>query len=87
MRADCMVWVRFLTKPTSVCRPFIDFSNTLTAKILDFYTDAPKAWNKGFRCTFGKEWTWGTWEPNLITELNPSTKFLELYAVAVAIEL
>ena len=48
MKEDYRVWLKFLQDPTSVCRPFIDFSDILTADILNFYTDASRAQDKGF---------------------------------------
>ena len=40
LRLDRLVWVRFLKNDTSICRPFMDFSEVLIAEKLNFFTDA-----------------------------------------------
>ena len=87
LRSDCLMWKTFLDQPESVCRPFIDFNTILRADEIDFYTDASGAQELGFGCYFAKQWTNGVWEQGLIDVLKPSIKYLELYAMAVAIEL
>ena len=87
MKADCMVWLSFLNEPQSVCRPFIDMTAYLSTDEIDFYTDASQAVNLGFGCVYKNHWTWGHWEPNFIQDYQLSIEYLELYRVAVGIEL
>ena len=86
-KSDCRVWKTFLDDPSSLCRPFIDFSKFLVADSLDFYTDASGSSKLGFGCVFDKEWTHGRWNTKFIENAKPSTEYLELFAVAVAIPL
>ena len=43
-RLDCEMWLKFLTTQGAhkikLCRPFVDMSMSLNAKMLDFYSDA-----------------------------------------------
>ena len=39
IRADLITWLKFLHEPTVYCRPFLDFSEVLSAEKLDWYTD------------------------------------------------
>ena len=65
----------------------MDFTSKLCANEINFYTDALGAEHLGFGCTFENFWTYSAWEPNFIKKFNPSIEYLELYVVAVAIEL
>ena len=87
MKADCHVWLDFLQNPTSVCRPIVDFTDTLEADLINFATDASGGNDKGFGCVFNSDCTYGLWEDLFVVAQKPSIKLLELYAVAVAIEL
>ena len=79
MREDCEVWLKFLEMNNAVCRPFIDFTTYLTADVLNFYTDASGAEDKGFGCVFNEDWTFVMWEDNFIANFKPSIELLELY--------
>ena len=54
---DLLVWSKFLKLDSSVCRPFLDFTHKFTADEIDFFTDASRAKNLGFRCVFRDHWT------------------------------
>ena len=83
---DCEVWRMFLQSQSAFSRPFIDFEvNEIHAEKLEFYTDASLSEVKGFGCVFGREYTFGAWEPNFIANHKPSIAFLELYALCVGI--
>ena len=43
LKADCSVWLQFLSDDRSVCRPFVDFSTVLMADKINFFTDASGA--------------------------------------------
>ena len=85
MKSDCRIWKEFLDQPSSVCRPFIDFTTVLTADELDFFTDASGSEKLGFGCVFNKEWTFTMWNPEFIRMCRPSIEYLELFAVTVAV--
>ena len=85
MRKDCAVWLDFLANPTAVCRPFIDFENTLQADVIDFYTDASGLENLGMGCVFGDRWMVGVWDKQFMRANKPSTEFLELLTFTAAI--
>ena len=55
-KADCRIWISFLTELDSVVRPFIDLNETLQADTLNFYTDASANSSLGFGGIFDKEW-------------------------------
>ena len=59
----------------------------LMADVINFYTDASGASDKGFGCIFDNDWAYAMWEENFITKFKPSIEFLELYVMAIAIEL
>ena len=88
MRLDCEVWLQFLNEPAAVSRPFVDFdSSTFSAQELGFHTGTSRSANLGFRVVFDLNWTYHMWEENFIRDCQPSIKYLELYAVTVAIHL
>ena len=86
LKLDCLVWLKFLESPISVSRPFIDFDRMLIAEEIDFFTDAVRSDMLGFRCVFGNRWMYGIWN-SFVAECNPSIKYLELYELALVIEL
>lgn len=57
IRKDLEVWKYFLLDGSvSVAKPFLDFSSSIQADELDFYTDACKSDNfAGFGCYFRPE--------------------------------
>ena len=59
----------------------------LMADVINFYTDAYGATDKGFGCIFDNDWAYAMWEENFITKFKPSIEFLELYVMVVTIEL
>ena len=65
------------------CRPFLDFSELLTAEKLDWYTDASGAIGIGGICT--EKYFQFRWDDRFIRDCNPSIEFLELYAVTVSV--
>ena len=73
--------------PKAICRPFVDFKeNTWTAESLNFLTDAAKSDKLGLGCIFGRHWLHKTWD-GFIAEADPSIEYLELYALAVGVDL
>ena len=66
------------------CRPFLDFTTTLTAEQLQFYTDASKKFLLGFGGYFHSEWMQECWDEQL-EPLDPSIQWMELYALAAGV--
>ena len=88
IRADCRMWLEFLSDLSSVSRPFVDFDKeTYHAEQLQFFTDTSRAPYLRFGAIFDSHWTYLQWEENYIVECNPSIEYLELYALTVAIQL
>lgn len=88
MREDLMVWKDFLKLNQALCRPFLDFSSTLIAEDLDFYTDASRSQKlAAFGLVFGDEWTYGEFPrwASVTDQVNIQT--LEMYALMVGIVL
>ena len=83
MRADLCMWLTFLKHPSVFCRPFLDFSNTLVADEIDMYSDA--SGRIGFGAICGSAWISQEWEQTFLQEHNPSTEYLELFAVTAAV--
>ena len=48
LKADCTVWVEFLSDDILVCRPFVNFKEVLVADKIFFYTDVSGVANLGF---------------------------------------
>ena len=82
MKDDLSVWLSFLEDPAVYCRPFIDFTQILTATQLDWFTDA--SGKIGYGGIFGNHWLQGRWNQDFL-KCKPSIEFLELYAVTVSI--
>lgn len=87
MKEDCSMWLKFFRELDTVSRPFLDFSHILKADSINFFSDASRGKDLGMGCLFDKNWAYTKWEPGFIDNRDPSIKFLELYGVAVAIEL
>ena len=58
LKADCNVWLHFLMIENLVCRPFVDFTTTLTAEKLFFFTVTAGAEKLGFGAIFNRHWTY-----------------------------
>ena len=86
-KRNCRVWKLFLTSGSKfvVNRPMVDFSKTVTADQIDFYSDASAAKNLGFGCVFGKRWIFAQWEPDFVDMYKPSIEFLELFALCAGL--
>ena len=85
MKADCLTWLEFLSDETAMCRPFMDFSKTLRAEQINFYTDTSGSEKLGLCCFFDGQWMHGKWGEEFMKNSKPSIEFLELYAVTVGI--
>ena len=84
MREDLRMWLSFLESPLAFSRPFIDFNSTLTATVLNWFTDATKNSILGFGGYCGDCWFATQWG-DFVTECDPSIEYLELYAVTIAV--
>ena len=84
---DCKVWLQFLVQAESVrlCRPFLDFSDKDSSRILNFYSDASKNPELGMGAVFDNKWMMIPWLSKFIEQVNPSIEYLELYAVTAAL--
>ena len=86
MKLDSLIWMEFLKDPESMARPFMDFDKqTFNAYEIAFATDASKGKHLGFSAVFRSKWCYSRWESGFIEKENPSTEFLELYALTVGI--
>ena len=85
MKEDLCIWLRFLNEPSVYCRPFIDYSNVLCARDIEWYTDASGRIGFG-GIRNGTDFFFGEW-PVQFLEKKPSIEFLELYAVTVSVVL
>ena len=82
---DCNIWLSFLQDEQSVCHPFVDFSKSISARKLNFASDASRNPHLGFGCLFGSHWTYSQWESGYIKKFKPSIEYLELYALVAGI--
>ena len=83
---DCKVWKLFLSmnEVVGLCRPFLDFSESITSRNLTFYTDASLNGKLGVGGIFDKRYfvyKWGSF----IEDCRPSIQFAELYALVAGI--
>ena len=86
-RFDCNIWRIFLSnyQNSAVCRPMIDFKESVDASSLNFYSDASASASLGFGAVYENRWIFGQWQANFINEQNPSIEYLELFGVTAAI--
>ena len=84
---DLRMWQQFILHPSAYCRPFVDYSQTETADILDWYTDAAKSVNLGCGGHCNLQWSFAAWDRKFLMQKDPSIEYLELYAVTVSIML
>ena len=87
MRLDLELWVKFLSSPQSLHRPFIDLTEKIQAEQLDWATDASRNNNLGAGGYCNHEWFWLKWPKDMIVKIEPSIAYLELYALTVSIML
>ena len=86
MHKDLGMWLEFLKSPNAYARPFADYDDSITAKDIDFYTDATKNKLLGFGGICGSFWMSYSWpDPDWIEEKDPSIEYLELYAVVAGV--
>ena len=77
MKDDARMWLTFLNSGNSVNRPFVDFKETISAKELDFFSDASGSKNKGgLGCFFNGRWCFANWDYQFMIDKNPSIEYL-----------
>ena len=79
IKEDLRIWLSFLEQPTVYSRPFIDFTEILTAEHLDLFTDA--SGKRGCGAIFGSHWFKFMWPKTFLDECKPSIEYQELFAV------
>ena len=86
-KADCKMWISFLCKndAASLYRPYVDFTESLTAETLDMVTDVVKGINLGMGGVFATKWFYAKWEPKYIEMFDPSIEYLELLGLCTAV--
>ena len=87
LKNDLRMWLKFLEYPDIFCRPFLDFTKTITAQEINLYTDASRNSKLGAGGVCGKSWFVVKWRTGFIDSYNPSIAFLELFAVTVGVKL
>ena len=86
-RRDCLTWTTFLENANSnrLCRPFVDWSDTNMAKVMNFTSDASRSDKLGMGAVYNTRWMFLKWDSRFIKEKQPSIEFLELYALTAAV--
>ena len=86
-KKDCQVWKDFLTikNLTPVCRPFVDLSQMMVVRELNFFSDASSGKSKGFGCYYKNEFIYGRWEKGYIENFEPCIEYLEFYALCIGL--
>ena len=84
MRHDLLMWQEFLQDQSVYCQDFMDFSNTVIPEEIFFAMDASKNPNLGFGGHCETDWMVQSWD-GLIEELNPSIKYIELFALVTGV--
>ena len=86
-KLDAEIWKTFLThyRDLALCRPMVDINKLVSAKQLEFYSDASACQTLGVGAVFNKHWLFARWEENFISECRPSIEYLELYGVVASV--
>ena len=79
------MWRQFLQHPSIYSRSFLDFTNTVTANQVNFYTDASRNFRLGAGGVCGRSWYYLRWNEGFMIKNQPSIEYLELYAVVVGV--
>lgn len=90
LKADCKMWLEFVSSSYVYCRPFIDFKQVIHADQLDFYCDAAlNARRMGVGARFKNFWFSGEMEmksaPHIRDRIN--IQIAELYSIMLALSL
>ena len=85
MRLDLEMWKIFLHHHSIFTRPFIDFTQTITAEVLDMYSDSSLNPDLGMGCTYNDCWLFAQWDASFIKEKKPSIEYLEFYALVTGV--
>ena len=83
MKNDLTMWLTFLDHPSVYCRLFLDFSATLVADEIEFFSDASGKIGLGAVC--GSAWMMQKWDQEFLQKNKPSIEYLELFAVTAAV--
>ena len=83
-KLDLAIWKEFLHQQSAYCRKFIE-PTLHTSEMLDMYSDASRNFSLGFGAYCGPEWTFGKWDDDFCSKVEPSIEYLELYGVAVGV--
>ena len=84
-RRDLAMWLQFLSHPTVLSRPFMDFTTVLTAVEISMFSDAAKNPELGFGAICNEDWMFGQWNSKFILDEDPSIEFLELFGVVAGV--
>ena len=83
MWLDLEMWRTFLQHPNAFYRPFLDFTTSLEADSIYFYTDA--SGKIGMGAINDGEWMMQMWDPRFILKYKPNIQCLELYALVATV--
>ena len=83
-RLDLLTWKYFLSHPTVYSRHFVQ-EGIWSVQVLDMYSDASRNFKLGFGAYCGPKWTFGQWDEQFCSEVEPSIEYLELFGVTVAV--
>ena len=86
IKLNLYMWQQFLANPTVFSRPFTDFGVVFDAIDLDLFTNSSHNFSLGCGGIFGNKWFFIGWD-SFTALVNPSIKYLELFAVTVAVAL
>ena len=83
IKQDLTVWKKFLMNPIVYCRPFIDYSDILSADVIEWFTDA--SGKIGFGGICDSHWFTDKWDAQFLDEQKPSIEYQELFTIMVSI--
>ena len=63
----------------------MDFDSSLNAVEISMFSDATKNPSLGFGAVCDDSWSFAQWNPDFITDKDPSIAYLELYALVVTV--
>ena len=85
LRLDLEMWLKFLEYPDIFSRPFLDFTTSITATEISFFTDASRNPNLGMGGICGTSWMIKRWDYRFMIQEQPSIAYLELFALTACL--
>ena len=89
-KQDCQMWLTFLSSQRhgqeGIARPYVDLTSMLeSSTILQFHSNATANPQLGYGVIYETFYHFQQWVENFVVSMQPSIKFLELYALSMGV--